>query len=428
MNFSIIKPICFVAALFFVGVADKAVKSQDLEAFSVLQGNHIKIVTDLEKTAELQELPRVFDLAVPQWCDFFSVRPGDYQDWKLTCYLMQNPDRFRSVGMLPDNLPPFNNGYQRGKEIWCMAQPSPYYMRHLMLHEGTHAFMFAALGGAGATWYQEGVAELLGTHRWESNQLTLGIYPKTKQEVPFWGRIQLIKNEVKNGRAKTIAEVFKLGPQSFYSDNNSYAWSWALASFCDRHPKFQSRFRDMRRFAHLDSAEFSKRFASKFKRDTKRLFTLWNIYLTNIDYGYDIAEERVSYVSNRKTLKSKEKVTVASNRGWQSSGLILEKGKSYKISGQGRFVIRETERKWHCESGGITIEYHQGKPLGALLLAIHPAKDTSDSLTFANPFFTGMQTEIAPQRSGLLFFRINEQAGQLGDNRGSLQVTVTPTE
>lgn len=422
------KLILAVAVFAFFTNESKLAIAQNAPAFSVLQGNHIKIVTDLKKTPELQELPMVFDMAVPQWCEFFSVRPADYTNWRLTCYLMQNPDRFRGEGLLPNDLPPFNNGYQRGDEIWCMAQPSPYYTRHLMLHEGTHAFMFSALGASGATWYQEGVAELLGTHRWKSSELTLGVFPRTRQELPFWGRIQLIKNEVQNGRAKTIAEVFKLSPQAFYSDNNSYAWSWALSSFFDRHPKYRARFRDMRRFAHLNSTEFSKRFALKFKREKKQLFTLWDVFLSNIDYGYDISEDQISYVGKTKSLTTRQEIEISCDRGWQSTGLIVAKGNRYEIQGEGRYVIRETERKWHCEAGGITIEYDRGAPLGALMCAVHAANDSSDHMTLVNPVCVGTQATIVPRESGLLFFRINERAGQLGDNHGTLQVTVSPTE
>ena len=52
-----------------------------------------------------------------------------------------------------------------GREFWLFDQPTDYYVRHLLLHEGTHVFMVSFLGGCGPGWYMEGTAELLGTHR-----------------------------------------------------------------------------------------------------------------------------------------------------------------------------------------------------------------------------------------------------------------------
>ena len=39
------------------------------------------------------------------------------------------------------------NGVTLGSDMWLHDQPTDYYRRHLLLHEGTHAFMIAFLGG-----------------------------------------------------------------------------------------------------------------------------------------------------------------------------------------------------------------------------------------------------------------------------------------
>ena len=49
-----------------------------------------------------------------------------------------------------------------GAELWLHDQPTAYYRRHLLLHEGTHVFMASFLGGCGPGWYMEGTAELFG--------------------------------------------------------------------------------------------------------------------------------------------------------------------------------------------------------------------------------------------------------------------------
>ena len=66
---------------------------------------------------------------------------------------------------------------------------------------------------------------------------------------------------------------------------------------------------------------------------------------------------------------------IAADRGWQSSGVWLEAGKTYHVAASGRYQIAvekngDGEKAWSCEPGGVTIEYHDGRPLGELLGAV----------------------------------------------------------
>ena len=71
---------------------------------------------------------------------------------------------------------------------------------------------------------------------------------------------------------------------------------------------------------------------------------------------------------------------------------------------------------WPCEPGGVTLEYHNGRPLGILLAA------TDASL--AQPFAVGLGSTIEPTESGTLYLRVNDSAGRLDDNRGTLTATI----
>ena len=79
----------------------------------------------------------------------------------------------------------------------------------MLLHEGTHAFMARWLGGAGPPWYMEGIAELLATHHWQKGQLTLDVMPQSKEEMPYWGRIKLVKDENAAGRGMTLEQIMR---------------------------------------------------------------------------------------------------------------------------------------------------------------------------------------------------------------------------
>ena len=144
-----------------------------------LASEHLTLYTDLPSSPAVDELPRVFDLAVPQWCKYLQITPAQAATWKVRGALMKDKAKFAGDARCCRAIcPPFEHGYARPNEIWLYDKPSDYYRRHLVLHEGTHAIMHALLGGAGPPWYMEGIAELLGTHRWDGKQLELGYFPE----------------------------------------------------------------------------------------------------------------------------------------------------------------------------------------------------------------------------------------------------------
>ena len=113
-------------------------------------------------------------------------------------------------------------------------------------------------------------------------------------------------------------------------------------------------------------------------------------------------------------------VTIAADRGWQSTGLLLEADRQYKISATGRYELaRDADGVWWCEPGGVTIEYHAGRPLGMLLGAID-----SSPAQFAHPVAIGLGTIITPEQAGTLYLRVNDSPGALADNRGDLVVSL----
>ena len=165
-----------------------------------LPGRRLTLYTDLSG-AEIDRLPAVFEQAFPQWCRYFKVKEDEHADWHMTGFLMKDKARFVEAGLLPEKLPPFEHGFSWGTVLWIYEQPSDYYRRHLLLHEGTHGFMNSLLGGCGPTWYMEGLAEYLATHCWREGRLTLGYMPRSRDEVPQWGRIRRIQEAVAQHRA-----------------------------------------------------------------------------------------------------------------------------------------------------------------------------------------------------------------------------------
>ncbi|MEZ6078977.1 MAG: hypothetical protein R3C56_25870 [Pirellulaceae bacterium] len=167
--------------------------------FSRVSGTHLDLITDLPLDDDLRELPAVFDAAMAGWCDVFEIPPANVASWRVEAYVMRDRQRFLAAGFLPKEIAHFINGFQLGDRLWVNEQPSVYYRRHLLLHEGTHWIMSRKFGGLGPPWLAEGMAEWLGTHRWDGQHLEMGVIPTNSDEVPYWGRTKTIQEQLSQG-------------------------------------------------------------------------------------------------------------------------------------------------------------------------------------------------------------------------------------
>ncbi len=392
-----------------------------------LTGKHITIYTDVPAAEDVDELPRVFDLAIAPWCQYFGVEEAQLASWKVVGYLLKDQQRFAGAGLYPNNLPDFTNGFQRGSEFWWFDQPSPYYRRHLMLHEGTHAFMTRHLRGAGPPWYMEGTAELLGTHQWSEGKLTLGYNPASKEEVPFWGRVKIIRDEYAAQRGMLLTDIMKYDAHA-HLKNEPYGWCWGAAAFFDSHPLTRKAFRELPKSASDRSIDFSRKFHEQLQADWPAILEDWQLFILNCDYGYDFARSSVVRKAEVTAIPAAgATVTVAADRGWQSTGLKVEAGKTYSLSATGRYQVAQKPKPWPCEPGGVTIHYHQNWPLGMLIASVGDVENPTQPVTPLSRFSTvGTATELGPDSSGTLYLCINEASSGLADNQGSLSVKITP--
>jgi hypothetical protein len=387
-----------------------------------VDGQHLTLYTDLPADPDVDELPAVFDLAVPQWCDYFQIDPARLRNWRLQGYLMQDKSRFQTAGLLPAQLPPFLNGFQRGPNLWLYNQPDAFYRRHLFLHEGTHAFMNLMMGSTGPPWYGEGLAELLGTHRWQDGKLTLGYLPRHKSETPGWGRIKIIKDEVAAQRGLMPDKILDYDARA-HLRNEPYAWCWGLVTFFDAHPRYQQRFRDLKSL--VQDSRLTAQFRQQLQADALDLAEEWQLFVMNLEYGYDVARAAVVRKPAEPLPVAGAAATIDAARGWQSSGIRLEAGVPYRLTARGKYQVKDGDPPWMCEPGGVTIHYYQGRPLGLLLGAVRDDARPPAGLTpLARPEPLGLQRDWSPAQSGTLYLKINESAAELADNAGTLTVRI----
>ncbi|MBX3419940.1 MAG: hypothetical protein KF752_00145 [Pirellulaceae bacterium] len=389
-------------------------------------GQHARIITDLPLDNELRQLPELFDQAMPQWCQAFDVKSEQARHWQVTVYIMLDRGRFRQAGLIADDLPQFNHGWQAGDKIWVVDQPSPYYRRHLLLHEGTHWFMFRRYGQYHAPWLMEGLAEFHGTHRIVDARLTLGIIPQTRDEVPFWGRVKLIRQQSEQYPAPSLDAILRYS-SSAHQQVEAYAWSWALVLFLKQHPETSQLFATMLKQPAMDSTQLQRWLRSRLAAKLPRLRAEWIAFIDELDYGFTDSNGWLTLSEQTRQVSAPEQILVRADRNWQATGLSVEAGQQLTFSATGEFVVGQQPGPWICQPQGVTLEYHRGQPLGTLMLAVAGPIDSEPEHTDGLAQWpVGRQATITVPHSGELFLRINEAVAGLGDNSGSLQVTIIP--
>lgn len=378
---------------------------------------HLAMLTDIRDRSDIDELNHVFDLAVEQWCKYFSVDPSKTKDWHIRAMVIADRAKFKRAGLMPNNLPTFPAGFQRGHETWVYLQPGNYYTRHLLLHEGTHSFMQWFLGGTGAPWYTEGMAELLGIHRWSDGKLKLNYHLTDRSQAPYWGRIKLLKQDREKQNTMKLEDVLNI-PGPAFRELRPYAWSWAACEFFSKHPLSKQAFSDSKHFAHLEPVSFNAKFKRSISEHFDKLERDWNLFIGEIDFGYDVA---AGALSDADGLKNRFKVS--SSRSWQQTEIQVQPGDQFTLYARGRFNVADEEgTPWPCEANGITIEYYRGKPLGQLVCGILE-NDLSVKGLFEE-YTIGSKQEIKITRAGTLCLRINESPAKLSDNDGVLEVII----
>ena len=248
------------------------------------------------------------------------------------------------------------------------------------------------------------------------------------------GRIKLVRDAVAADRAIDFPAVMRIDNRR-QLDPESYAWTWAAASWLDSHPRYRKRFRELRK--HVLDANFNQVAARAYGDDWPKLLAEWHAFVAALDYGYDFERSAIDFQPGGPLGTASRQVTVAANRGWQSTGVLLEEGKTYRIAARGRYQIATEQiggalQPWPCEPGGITLEYHDGRPLGMLVGAlVDVTKDEqpgNSAAAFVKPIEIGLHCELKPAHSGTLYVQVNDSAARLADNRGSLTVTIAATK
>jgi hypothetical protein len=351
----------------------------------------------------------------------------DGSEFQMTGYLMRDRERFQKLGMLTEDLPRFLHGRHLGAEFWMDDQELPYYREHLLLHEVTHCVMTIVPGPRQPQWYLEGMAEFFGAHRTEDGgRVEFGVMPRAPNELPGFGRIGVIQREIRGGRSRSLREVLALGVREFAPQTSEpYAWSWALCLFLDRHPRYRERFHAI----HLKcrTTAVKGEFERIFAPDWNELATEWEQFSHHMVENYDFERSAIDFQAGEPLEEGGSKpMEILADRGWQTSGVRLEAGRSYRVSANGKVILGKSTKPWLSGPEGISLRYSAGRPIGTLLAAIHAEDDGSSTaakrlltIVGAGPVF-----DVTPESAGTLYLRVNDAWNSLADNEGAFEVLV----
>ena len=326
------------------------IKPNLIAANSILttDSEHLVMFTDIKGESQIVDFNLIFDTAVPKWCEYFNVPPAKAKGWKMRAMVIGEKERFATAGLFPGTLPWFPTGFHLGHEMWMYLQPGNYYTRHLLLHEGTHAFMQWFLGGVGTPWYSEGMAELLALHSWKDGKLEMNFRPTDRRQAEYWGRIKIIKEECDEDKFLGLDAIFQFQNNAF-REINSYAWSWAACEFLANHPMSKESFASLAAIAKQSPATFNARFQNRIKGVRAELDRDWELFIREIDFGYDVENSRVTLATATAEDSGKQTFIVDATKGWQRTKLQVTAGQRLSILGSGQFTVaREGDTSWPC--------------------------------------------------------------------------------
>jgi hypothetical protein len=185
----------------------------------------------------------------------------------------------------------------------------------------------------------------------------------------------------------------------------------------------------MQKHVRLPAEDFNRRLVEQIADWPRIAGEQWFLYVQGLDYGSDVAAAIVDY-KDGLPLTEPAQLAIDTQRGWQSSGVAVEAGKTYAIQAAGKFTIAHDPdgTPWPCEPGGVTLRYHAGRPLGELLVAVRdgePQPGATPALASAESI--GVRKKFTPATSGTLYFKINDSSAELNDNQGRVTIRIAPT-
>ena len=407
--------------------AQQAVATARRAGLRVFAGQHLVLITDRPDGPDddLASLPAIFDEAFNAWCAHFQLEPHAHAGWQAVGCLVVEPERFRSCGLLPPEIPAFENGFCARGRFWLMEQSNPAYRRHLLLHEGVHAFTITLRDLNTPPWYTEGIAELLATHRLSDGRFEPTPIPLDAADVEQLGRIEAVRELREQHLAPALGDVFTTAGSEHHRIRD-YAASWAATAFLSQHPRYREPFTTAEA-GPLDG-RFSQRLTDTPGFDLDLASRDFDAFTDDVDYGYDLKRMAIDW-SVGQPLTGVVRFTVDPSRGWQNTHAAAARGTSVRFQTRGRSELGRlpgVEVDLTSEGQGISIGWYRGRPIGRLFLAQWNERPADGGRPRFERLAEGSKGTFEAVTNGPIYTRINDSPLGRRDNGQGLELLLAP--
>ena len=397
---------------------------------SVLESKHLILVTDAP-LAEVQDLPVLADaLFVELQRQLGSLKPDlNGRDFQLTGYVIGAKERFEEADVLPPENVIIRHGRHIGYQFWMNNQSSPYYRRHLLLHEFIHCFMMCEHGmdDIPPLWYTEGIAECFATHELSEDikSSRFGILPATLNGFEGWGRIAEIQtnmteltNKPTQWQSLMSLECVRNPKDLNFASDLQYAQAWALVWLIRNHPELKPYFSPISRAR--TRGEFRDVEKSVPAEVWQRLAVLWPLFLASLTEGFEVEHSFPSLNVAASKPPVSGKLELQSGKEWQATGVLIKRGATVRLNCTGRYSVHNKPRPWISEPQGITIDYAYSRPIGEITAMIV----ASSGSICSGRIPIGREGSINAEVDSELWLQVNDFANSRSDNSGSASIEI----
>ena len=321
----------------------------------------------------------------------------------IECYVIRNPDEWPAGEIHPSGLYAIKNktgltlaeGWTSGGITRRKAIVYAYPDGGLPQHEAVHAYCAQEFGTNGPVWYSEGMAEM-GAY-WVDDDPTVTCPPH-------------VVRYLKESDPRSLRELVDRDQQTGDSWQN-YAWRWSICHLLANNTNYSARFRPlgMGLLTRQRGASFERSYGSM----TKELEFEYGFFLRHMERGYDVGRCSWDWKTKSRRLRgrNKAKSRIRADQGWQATRANLEQDVDYSF---------ETNGKWKLakEATELTAD---GDPDGSGQLVGIVYHDYA----LTEPFALGSGGLFTAPASGHLFVRCDDKWNELGDNEGTIGLTIT---
>ena len=399
---------------------------------TVFESKYLVVHTDLPADKAKQLL-----LRMEQTLKFASKYWGRNPARRIECYVIDDlknwkdaefPHRLARVyvggvsGATIGEIERSGKSKRRKATVYASSDPG------VAEHEIVHAYCSQTFGYSGPPWYKEGMAEL-AVIRSNSDKGVIATEKQITMLRKTCGKTNgrnvskshigqgieaslnvMLANPKNDDKDVPLADWTKSDAENVLRARDAYLQSWAFCYMMLNNPNYASRFRTLGKIYLTRRHDAYNELFSTMQRE---IAFEYNFFLKRIDNGYRIDLCRWDWNKRFRTTEECDcfRTRVDANRGFQASGLSVEKGQEYSYQATGEWSVSANGQK----SGAGGRKSGSGQLVGVVL----------NNFNLSKPILLGTEgTFIAPS-TGNFYLRCQDTWNELSDNVGKLAVEIS---